>query len=107
MPPPRRIHPPANAAAMNPSRKDNPRQMVLFATHELVPRGDGSYIVKAGKPTQWLSVQAVARELGVSEQAVRDWANSGRVTARRVGLRKLQIEAGSLAEFTEPFNHLK
>jgi hypothetical protein len=75
---------------------------------ELLPRGDGSYTAKpVGKPQQWWWVREAAEFCRVSPAAVRAWAREGLIVSRRAGRRKYQVEAESLQQFLEPYNHLR
>lgn len=74
----------------------------------MVPLGDGTYkVAPSGKPQQWMWIRDAAELMGVSAESVRNWARDGHIVARRVGLRKYQVEAESLRRFLEPYNHLK
>lgn len=82
-------------------------QLYLFQPVEILPRGDGSYVLKPGKPQQWLWVAEAAELMRISPDAVREWIAKGLVVSRRCGLRKFQVEAESLRKYLEPYNHLK
>jgi hypothetical protein len=87
---------------------EKPTQMLLFQKMEMIPRGDGSYVVKpVGKPEQWMWVKKAADQYGVSADAVRDWIHDGLIVGRRVGKRKLQVDVNSLEAYIQPFNYLK
>lgn len=88
--------------------RDSPGQTYLFQKTVMVPLGDGTYrVAPEGKPTRWLWTKDAAAIMGVSAESVRNWARDGLITARRVGLRKYQIEYESLRRFLEPYNHLE
>jgi len=88
--------------------RDAPGQTLLFQRTVMVPLGDGTYrVVPEGKPQQWVWIRDAAEQLGVSMESVRNWARDGHIVARRVGLRKYQVEMESLRKFVEPFNHLR
>jgi excisionase family DNA binding protein len=65
-------------------------------TAQIIPKGDGSYVLKPNKPTEWLSVLQVAKECGVTRQTVCNWIKSGAVQARRVGPKLWQVDAASV-----------
>lgn len=84
--------------------RDPAQDSFSFGPAEVTPRGDGSYLVRPGKPVQWLWVKEAARLHRVSADAIRDWITAGLVTGKRVGRRKYQVEAESLAKFIRPDN---
>lgn len=87
--------------------RDTPGQLTLFAPVDITPRGDGTYVLKVGKPKQWLSTREAARITGRSRDCITRWCRDGTVVARRMGPTQYQVDAESLRKFLEPFNHLK
>lgn len=53
--------------------------------------------IRDGTPGNYLTVATVAADFGVSEETVRRWIRQGRITAYRVGPRRLRIDPHSLA----------
>jgi response regulator of citrate/malate metabolism len=92
-----------------PSPTDIPQQQTtFFAVLEATPRGDGTYIVRAQTPRQWLSTSQAARATGLDQATLRRYAAEGYVLARRCGKRKYQIEAEDLyKKCGRPANHLE
>ena len=89
-------------------KPDHPDQLYLFAPVSMTRLGDGRYAVSVGEPQQWLTTAEAAQMLRIDQTTIARWAADGRVIARRVGLRKYQIDAQSLYAFAgEPMNHLK
>jgi excisionase family DNA binding protein len=87
--------------------RDAPGQLTLFAPVTVIPRGDGTFVLRPEKPQQWLSTRAAARLCGISQDTIARWARDGRITARRMGPSHYQIAADSLRKFLEPMNHLQ
>lgn len=88
--------------------KDHPKQLYMFSIVEVTPAGDGRYVVRPTTPQQWLTCREAAKALGMSKDAIQDWARKGLVKARRCGVRKYQVEAQSLYDFAgKPYNHLQ
>jgi hypothetical protein len=77
------------------------KEMVLMTHAKLTPRGDGSFVLTPGKPQQWLWVKEAATAYRVTPKTVLSWWKNGCVNGRRVGHRKVQIEAESLRAFCE------
>ena len=88
-------------------RTETAGQLYLFAETTITPRGDGTYVVKVGKPKQWLTTREAARVCGISQDTIARWCRDGLITARRMGPSRYQVDADSLRKFTEPCNHLK
>lgn len=88
------------------SKRDAPGQTWLFPA-EVLPRGDGSYVVVPGRPQEWLWVRDAARLAGLSPSAMLRWAMApgSPLVSRRAGRRKYQIEAASLRRALEPHNY--
>jgi excisionase family DNA binding protein len=62
-----------------------------FAPAEITPRGDGSFIVKPGRPVagpRRLTVDDAARELNANAQHVRDLIEEGEIEAVNIGTEK-------------------
>jgi hypothetical protein len=78
---------------------EEPRRLYIISGAELLPRGDGSFVLKPGKPEQWLWTQDAAKAYGVSQKTIVRWWSKGFITGRRVGPRRIQIDAESLSMF--------
>ena len=71
---------------------------VIFIAQS-VPQGDGSYIVRPGKPISELTPNQAAVALGLSRSSVYRRLMEGRLKARRPGPRKILISADSVEEW--------
>ncbi len=94
---------------MKPAR-ETPGQTVFAFTAQVLPRGDGSYVVTPGRPQEWLWLREAAQAAGMSAAGFRRWALStanGGLVLRRVGRRKYQVSAESLAAALRPHNYLE
>ena len=76
-----RSAPPANQGASRPS---------LIFPSDITPQGDGSYVVRPGRPrnSKPLNVRAAALELGCCVQTVRNMIEDGRLAAFDIGTKK-------------------
>lgn len=89
-------------------KAEHPNQLYLFAPVSMTRLGDGRYVATVGQPKQWLTTAEGADMLGIDQTTVARWARDGIILARRVGLRKYQVEASSLYDFAgKPMNHLE
>lgn len=77
----------------------NEETRVILSDAELLPRGDGSFILKPNKPVEWIRTARAAKMLGVSQQTIVRWWKSGHITGRRVGERIVQISVQSLSDY--------
>jgi hypothetical protein len=64
----------------------------------LVPQGDGSFLVKAGKPVVKLSLRDAAKRSGLSRSTLYRLYESGLVKGERPSPRKIFVYADSLQE---------
>ena len=74
--------------------QNNPATVALSS--EIIPRGDGSFILKPAKPTQWLWAREAAKQCRVSSRTIIRWIESGRIKGRRMGPQRWQVDASSL-----------
>lgn len=82
----------------NPDEK----RPALVSTSTVVPQGDGSYIVKPGKPRQELTPAQFADAVGLHVNTIYVHIETGRIqNVRRSGLRKLLIDASELESWLE------
>ena len=51
-------------------------------------------------PTEYLTVEEIAKQLGEKETSVRDWIRSKRLTAYKFG-RRLKVKRSDLEKFIE------
>jgi excisionase family DNA binding protein len=78
--------------------KDNPAQLTfaVFCQPVIVPNGDGSYVVKPGKPVEKLTPAEFADQFRVNRDTVYRWIDDGTIDQKYVepaGKRKLLIHA--------------
>jgi DNA-binding XRE family transcriptional regulator len=65
----------------------------------IIPQGEGSYLVKAGRPVAKLRPQDFARELGVNRQTIYRWKDEGLIPESLIefaGKRKILILAAAV-----------
>lgn len=85
------------------SRERDPGQLsfeCLFAAPTCIPQGDGSVIVRPGRPITRLTPAQLAQQIGVSRSSVYrylDETPSVRPLVERAGPRKLLIAAEALS----------
>ena len=96
-------------ASSSPSKLAPVCQTQFAFIPQVLPRGDGSFIVTPGKPQEWLWLKDAAKLCGMTNCGVRKWAprpGSGLVM-RRMGQRRFQILAESLLKSQRPWNFLE
>lgn len=67
-----------------------------------IPQGDGSYLVKPGKPIQWLTVKQFAAQVGLGPDAIYRKIGSEALPESFVdyaGPRKIRIRANAVEHF--------
>jgi excisionase family DNA binding protein len=72
----------------------------------VIPQGDGSYIIRAGRPIDRLSPRQVAARLGVSRNTVYRYIEEGTIPDRYlefVGSRKIYILASAVSWLLDEF----
>jgi predicted DNA-binding transcriptional regulator AlpA len=63
--------------------RDDPGQMFFCFTGTMEARGDGTYVLKPGRPRMEISAAEVAHVMGVHRNTVYAYAECGILTARR------------------------
>lgn len=71
----------------------------LWVPTVVVAQGDGSYVVKSGRPVSELTPLQAARALGISRSAVYQLVEAGRLKCRRPLPRKILISAEEIEQF--------
>lgn len=66
---------------------ETPQLAFSFAAPQILPRGDGSFVVSAGKPKAQLTPAEFGRSVGVSEQTARRWIHDGTIPQQFVTAR--------------------
>lgn len=81
-------------------RPDDPNQTRFsFAAAVVIPQGDGSFVVKPGRPLEWLTPAQFAAHFGLEKSAAYRAIQDGTIPAQfvePVGKRKLRIAAAAL-----------
>ena len=80
-------------------KKLSPAQVLLSWFPTISPQGDGSVIVRPGKPVAEMTVTQAARYLGVHKSSVYRLIDQGDLVARRPLRKKTLIPAGALEEW--------
>lgn len=89
---------------MNP----DPNPMLLVGT--CIPRGDGSFIVRTGKPLARLTVRQLSSRLGVSARTVYRYIEQGVIPDSHVecvGIRRLLLRPEVVEFLLEHFRKLR
>lgn len=86
--------------------KDNPDQLALafFTPAVVIPQGDGSVLVKPGKPIQRLTPKEFAATVGLDVDTIYKYMGSDALPERFIefaGRRKKYIQAAAVAHFQE------
>jgi excisionase family DNA binding protein len=72
---------------------------------DLLPRGDGSYVLKPRVDPQgagaWVSVREAARVMGVHRQTVYRLLDAGQLEARRISAHTTMISLASISKHIE------
>ena len=87
-----------------PQPADHPGQTLLplLIPTVQIPQGDGSYLVKPGKPIQWLTVKQFAAQVGLGADAIYRKIGSEALPESYVdyaGPRKIRIRADAVEHF--------
>ncbi len=75
-----------------------------------VPQGDGSFLLKPGKPQAWLTPSEFAAEVGLSARSIYDYIGSEALPSEMVeytGARKIRIQATALEHWRNHFRTLR
>ena len=75
-----------------------------------IPQGDGSYLVKTGRPIERLTVLQFARELGISRNSVYRYILEGDIPDRfvqYVGPRRILISAAAVPHVLAQFRRAR
>jgi len=78
------------------------RQLTLPILADLMPRGDGSYVLRPRLPAAgetWLTTRQAAAILGVSIASIYRLADEGRIRHRRTRPGKREYDLGSVTQF--------
>jgi excisionase family DNA binding protein len=65
----------------------------------IIPQGDGSFVVKPGKPVEWLSPAQFARQFGLDRSTIYRAIREGTIPSEFVepiGKRKYRIAAAAM-----------
>lgn len=93
-----------------PPQKDQ-LLLPIFGLPTVVPQGDGSMVVRPGKPVLWLTPAQFAAQVGLSADTVRRYIHSGTVIPSHlvecIGLRKYRISSEAVGHFLEHCRRLR
>ena len=83
---------------------DNPDQLAfaLFTPTVIIPQGDGSVLVKPGRPIQRLTPAEFGRRVGLDRDTIYRYIGSEALPERFVeyaGVRKITIDAAAVEHF--------
>lgn len=87
---------------MNPK----PSEPVFAVFPTVVPQGDGSVLVRPGRPVEWLTVKQFGQLVGLGEDSIYRKIGSDALPERFVdyaGPRKIRIRADALPHFREHY----
>ena len=74
------------------------KQATFCFTTTLIPQGDGSYLLKPGKPLSRLSLREAAKRTGLSRTTIYRLWDCGLVRGERPSPRKIYVFLDSLEE---------
>lgn len=77
-------------------RGDCNQILFSFLPPQVIPQGDGSVILKPGKPTSEVSPKVAAQMLGVSKSSVYELIQEGKLVYRRPLKKKILITTASI-----------
>jgi hypothetical protein len=97
------------------ARKHPPNETVqpllpLFIPTIQIPQGDGSILVKPGKPVAWLNPKQFGEQVGLSPDAIRRKIGSEALPERFIeyaGPKLIRIRADALEHFREHYRNLR
>lgn len=81
-----------------PKPSDSPDQVTFSFIPQMVPQGDGTFVVKPGRPTQKLTVRQAAQVANCSVATIYRLLDAGLIQGDRPSPRKVAIYASSLEE---------
>jgi hypothetical protein len=84
--------------------------MFTWSKPVLIPQGDGSVLVKPGKPQAWLTPAEFAAEVGLSVRSIYDYIGTDALPSGFVdysGARKIRIQAAAIEHWREHFQTLR
>lgn len=87
-----------------PERQPEQTLLPLFIPTVQIPQGDGSVLVKPGRPVGWLTPKQFGQQVGLSADSIYRAVGSDSLPERFVefaGQRKLRIRADALDHFRE------
>ena len=85
-------------------RKANPDQLALalYTPTVVIPQGDGSVVVKPGRPIQRLTPEEFARRVGLDRDTIYRYRGSKALPEEFIefaGVRKITIDAAAVEHF--------
>ncbi|MHB8520690.1 MAG: hypothetical protein ACYDH9_08020 [Limisphaerales bacterium] len=87
-------------------RSDHPNQLLfpVFCAPVVIPQGDGSVIIRPGRPVAWLTPGQFAIAVGLSRDSVYRYVGTEALPDHLVeypGLRRIRISAAAVSHFLE------
>lgn len=85
-----------------PGRVPHDCDGALWTPALAIPQGDGSYVVKSGRPVDRLSPAQFARAVGLHRNTIYTYIGTDALPERFVeyaGIRKIRIQASAVAHF--------
>jgi hypothetical protein len=79
-------------------------QLTLWTPTLAIPQGDGTFVVKPGKPVEWMTPAQFAGAVGLHRNTVYTYLGSPALPERfidYIGLRKIRIQAAAVEYFKE------
>lgn len=97
---------------MKSASKNDPAQLTfaVFAPPVLIPQGDGSFIVRPGRPMIELSPREFGQQFDVDRDSIYRWIQEGLIPEAFVsfkGKRKLKIDAAAVPVVKEKLRILR
>ncbi|MBN9693937.1 MAG: hypothetical protein J0M24_27150 [Verrucomicrobia bacterium] len=88
----------------NPTKEPLQTLLPLFIPTVQIPQGDGSVLVRPGKPIEWLTVKQFGQQVGLKEDSIYRKIGSDALPERFVdyaGPRKYRIRADAIEHFRQ------
>lgn len=82
----------------------------LFSPSVVIPQGDGSYLVRPGKPVEWLTVKQFAAAVGLHRNTIYDYVGTAFLPdsmVQQIGCHKLRIRGEAVAHFLDAGRRLR
>lgn len=87
---------------MKPRLDDAQIPLPLWTPTVAIPQGDGSFVVKPGKPVEWMTPSQFAGAVGLHRNTIYGYIGTDSLPERFVdytGLRKIRIQVAAVEHF--------